>query len=127
MFKNLFNLSVKRSGFEIFGFYIYYSLIGALIAGVICGSAIAILHPEVRSVEDATAFAIKYAPIMAIFYGLILAFIIIKIRNLFNSFKAISLVILSVPLLYFCGLSLGLIPISFLTGINTDNEPDIKD
>lgn len=127
MFKNLFNLSVKRSGFEIFGFYIYYSLIGALVAGVICGVAIAILHPEVRTVEDATAFAIKYAPIMAIFYGLILGFIIIKFRNLFSSFRAISLVILSVPLLYFCGLSLGLIPISFLTGINADNEPNTKD
>ena len=122
MFKNLFNLSVKRSGFEILGFYIFYSLIGALVAGVICGVAIAILHPEVRTVEDATAFAIKYAPIMAIFYGLILGFIIIKFRNLFSSFRAISLVILSVPLLYFCGLSLGLIPISFLTGIETTSH-----
>ena len=117
MFKNLFNLSVKRSGFEIFGFYIFYSLLGAIVAGVICGVMIAALHPEVKTVEDATAFAIKYAPIMAIFYGLILAFFIIKARNLFNSFRAISLLILSVPLLFFCGLSLGLVPVAFLKGV----------
>ena len=127
MFKNLFNLSVKRSGFEIFGFYIFYSLLGAIVAGVICGVVIAALHPEVKTVEDATAFAIKYAPIMAIFYGLILAFFIIKARNLFSSFRAISLVILSVPLLFFCGLSLGLVPVAFLTGIEDNEPPEQKD
>ena len=127
MFKNLFNLSVKRSGFEIFGFYIFYSLLGAIVAGVICGVVIAALHPEVKTVEDATAFAIKYAPLMAIFYGLILAFLIIRARYLFSSFKAISLVILSVPLLFFCGLSLGLIPVAFLTGVSDKEIPDLKD
>ncbi len=127
MFKNLFNLSVKRSGFEIFGFYIFYSLLGAIVAGVICGVVIAALHPEVKTVEDATAFAIKYAPLMAIFYGLILAFLIIRARDLFSSFKAISLVILSVPLLFFCGLSLGLIPVAFLTGVSDKEIPDLKD
>lgn len=127
MFKNLFNLSVKRSGFEIFGFYIFYSLLGAIVAGVICGVVIAALHPEVKTVEDATAFAIKYAPLMAIFYGLILAFLIIRARDLFSSFKAISLVILSVPLLFFCGLSLGLIPVAFLTGVSDKEIQDLKD
>ena len=127
MFKNLFNLSVKRSGFEIFGFYIFYCLLGAIVAGVICGVVIAALHPEVKTVEDATAFAIKYAPLMAIFYGLILAFLIIRARDLFSSFKAISLVILSVPLLFFCGLSLGLIPVAFLTGVSDKEIPDLKD
>ena len=91
MFKNLFNLSVKRSGFEIFGFYIFYSLLGAIVAGVICGV------------------------------------VIIKARNLFNSFRAISLLILSVPLLFFCGLSLGLVPVAFLTGFDDDETPEQKD
>ncbi len=127
MFKNLFNLSVKRSGFEIFGFYIFYSLLGAIVAGVICGVMIAALHPEVKTVEDATAFAIKYAPLMAILYGLILAFLIIRARDLFRSFKAISFVILSVPLLFFCGLSLGLIPVAFLTGVGDKENLDLKD
>ena len=127
MFKNLFDLAVRRSGFEIFGFYIFYSLLGAIVAGVICGVVIAGLHPEVKTVEDATAFAIKYAPLMAICYGLILAFLIIRARDLFSSFKAISLVILSVPLLFFCGLSLGLIPVAFLTGVSDKEIPDLKD
>lgn len=127
MFKNLFNLSVKRSGFEIFGFYIFYSLLGAIVAGVVCGVMIAALHPEVKTVEDAMAFAIKYAPIMAIFYGLVLSFLLMNARKLFSSFKAVSLVILSIPLLFFCGLSLGLVPVAFLTGIEDNETPEQKD
>ena len=118
MFKNLFDLSVKRSGFEIFGFYIVYSILGSVIAGVICGIFIAAIHPEIKTVEDATSLAMKYAPVLAIFYGVILAFLIIQAKSLFNSFKAILLTIIAVPLLYFFGLSLGLIPVVFLTGID---------
>lgn len=121
MFKNLFDLSVKRSGLEIFGFYLVYSILGAVIAGVICGCLIAIVHPEIKTVEDATRLAIKYAPVLAILYGEILAFCIIKTKNLFNSFKAVLLTIIAVPLLFFFGLSLGLIPVVFLTGIEKDN------
>ena len=49
MFKNLFDLSVKRKGLEIFGFYLVYSILGAVSAGLICGFLIALLHPEVET------------------------------------------------------------------------------
>lgn len=122
MFKNLFDLSVKRSGFEIFGFYLTYSILGAIVAGVICGFVIAFVHPEIKTVEDATHLAIRYAPVLAIFYGLILACLIVRAKNLFNTFNAILLIIISVPLLFFFGLSLGLIPIAFLTGIEKSSD-----
>lgn len=115
MFKNLFDLTVKRSGFEVFGFYIVYSILGAIFAGLLCGLLISLGHPEIKSVQEATLLAVKYAPILAIFYGLILAFAIIQAKNMFNSFKAVLLMIISVPLLFFFGLSLWLIPVSFLT------------
>ena len=122
MFKNLFDLSVQRSGFEIFGFYLTYSILGAIVAGVICGFVIAFVHSEIKTVEDATHLAIRYAPVLAIFYGLILAFLIVRAKNLFNTFNAILLIIISVPLLFFFGLSLGLIPIAFLTGIEKSSD-----
>lgn len=125
MFKNLFDLSVKRSGFEIFGFYIAYSLFGTLSAGILCGFLIAYLHPEIKTPEEAMRIAIKYAPVLAMFYGLIVAFAVINAKKLFNSFKTILLVILSVPLLFFFGLSLGMIPVSFLTGIEKKTKNDI--
>lgn len=115
MFKNLFDLTVKRSGVEVFGFYIVYSILGALGAGIVCGFIIATLHPEIKNVQDATRLAVKYAPVLAMFYGLGLALIIIKAKKLFNSFKAVGVIIFSIPILFFFGLSLGLVPIAFLT------------
>lgn len=122
MFKNLFDLSVKRTGFEVFGFYIVYSILGALGAGIVCGFIIATLHPEIKNVQDATRLAVKYAPVLAMFYGLGIAFMVIKAKKLFNSFKAIALIILSVPMLFFFGLSLGLVPIAFLTSFESNEN-----
>ena len=87
MFKNLFDLSVKRTGFEIFGFYIVYSIFGAIVAGIICGFLIAAVHPEIKTVQEATRLAIKYAPVLAMAYGLIISLAIVKAKNIFNSFQ----------------------------------------
>lgn len=122
MFKNLFDLTVKRSEVEVFGFYIVYSILGALGAGIVCGFIIAILHPEIKNVQDATRLAVKYAPVLAMFYGLGLALIIIKAKKLFNSFKAVGLIIFSIPILFFFGLSLGLVPIAFLTSFESSEN-----
>lgn len=121
MFKNLFDLSVKRTGFEIFGFYIVYSIFGAIVAGIICGFLIATVHPEIKTVQEATRLAVKYAPVLAMTYGLIISLAIVKAKNIFNSFNAVLLMIISVPLLFFFGLSLGFIPVAFLTGIDAKN------
>lgn len=124
MFKNLFDLSVKRSGIEIFGFYLYYSILGAIIAGLICGIIIAILHPEAKTFADGARLGILYGPLMAIFYGVIIAIAIIHAKGIFNSFNAVLLTIISVPLLYFGGISLGFIPIAFLTAFEASKKND---
>lgn len=121
MFKNLFDLSVKRSGLEIFGFYLVYSFLGAFVAGLICGTIIAILHPEARTFEEGTRLGMVYGPVMAIFYGVIIALTIIYAKGIFNSFKAVLLTIIAVPLLYLGGISLGFIPIALLTSLDSKN------
>lgn len=118
MFKNLFDLSVKRTGIEIFGFYLFYSIFGAIIAGLICGIIIAVLHPEAKTFSDGARLGMIYGPLMAIFYGVIIALSVIHAKGIFNSFKAVLLTIIAVPLLYFDGISLGFIPIALLTSFD---------
>lgn len=122
MFKNLFDLSAKRKGIEIFGFYLVYSILGAIAGGIICGILITILYPDAKTFEDGAQFAIKYAPFMAILYGVIIAMAIISAKNIFNSFQAVLLTIIAVPLLYFCGASIGMIPVAFLTSFDCKNS-----
>ena len=106
---------------EIFGFYFVYSLFGSLIAGFIGGIIIGLLHPEIKTVEDAGKYALSYAPVMAILYGVILSLIIIKAKGIYNSFYAVLLTIIAVPLLFYGGAALGLIPVSFLTSFESQN------
>lgn len=117
MFKNLFNLSVNRKGAEIVGFYIVYSIIGALAGGLICGMILSIMYPDVKTFEESSKIAIIYTPSVAILYGVILSLYIIWSKRIFNSFHAVLLTIIAVPLLYFGGLIIGMIPVSFITGI----------
>ena len=104
MFKNLFDLSVKRSGMEIFGFYLFYSILGAFAAGLICGVIIAFLHPEAKTFEDGARLGAIYGPLCA--------------KGIFNSFQAVLLTIIAVPLLFFGGASFGMIPVAFLTAFD---------
>ena len=121
MFKNLFDLSVKLSGIEIFGFYLFYSIFGAMIAGLICGIIIAVLHPEAKTFADGARLGMLYGPLMAIFYGVIIALSVIHAKGIFNSFNAVLLTIIAVPLLYFGGISLGFIPVALLTSFDSKN------
>ena len=111
MFKNLFDLSVKRSGMEIFGFYLFYSILGAFAAGLICGVIIAFLHPEAKTFEDGARLGAIYGPLCAILYGVIISLAVISAKGIFNSFQA-------VPLLFFGGASFGMIPVAFLTAFD---------
>ncbi len=125
MFKNLFNLSVKRSGMQVFGFYIVYSILGAFIAGLICGLVVMFLYPEATTFEEGARLGALYGPVMAILYGVIISIAIISAKGIFNSFRAVMLVIFAVPLLYLGGASLGMIPVAFLTSfesLNSDNH-----
>lgn len=122
MFKNLFDLSFKRKGVEIFGFYLFYSIFGAFAAGIICGLVIAIFYPEAQTFQDGTKLALVYGPVMAILYGVVISIAIISAKKIFNSFQAVLLTIIAVPLLYFGGASIGMIPIAFLTAFDSKNS-----
>ena len=124
MFKRLLDLSVKRSGSQIFGFYLVYSFLGAFAAGIICGIIISVLHPETVTFEDAAHFGLLYGPAMAVIYGVIISLLIIKEKGIFNSFKAVLLTIASVPLLYFGGVSIGMIPVAFLTSLDSEKDEE---
>ena len=62
-----------------------------------------------------------YGPLMAIFYGVIIALSVIHAKGIFNSFNAVLLTIIAVPLLYFGGISLGFIPVALLTSFDRKN------
>lgn len=121
MFKNLFDLSVKRSGMEIFGFYLFYSILGAFAAGLICGVIIAFLYPEAKTFEDGARLGAIYGPVCAILYGVIISLAVISAKGIFNSFQAVLLTIIAVPLLFFGGASFGMIPVAFLTAFDNKN------
>jgi len=111
MFKNLLNFSYRRNVKEAIGFYIAYVVISAL--GTIVISAILSLA---TGNESDVEFHLRIAIIIAIITTLSLSFLILKSKNLLGNFFYIILLLLSVLLLvYFGGVFLGLIPVSFLS------------
>ena len=118
MFKNLFNLSIKRTGIEILGFYLFYSIAGSIAAGFICGILIFILHPQALITNDIQRLASLYGAVAAIVYGVGLSLAIIASKRIFNSFKAVLITILAVILLFFFGALAGMIPVAYLTSFD---------
>ena len=53
--------------------------------------------------------------------GVIIALSVIHAKGIFNSFNAVLLTIIAVPLLYFGGISLGFIPVALLTSFDSKN------
>ena len=121
MFKNLFDLSVKRTGIEILGFYLFYSIAGSIAAGFICGILIFILHPQSLITNDIQRLASLYGAIAAILYGVGLSLAIIASKKIFNSFKAVMLTIIAVVLLFFFGALVGMIPVAYLTSFDKND------
>ncbi len=122
MFKNLFDLSVKRTGIEILGFYLFYSVAGSIAAGFICGILIFILHPQALITNDIQRLASLYGAVAAILYGVGLSLAIIASKKNFNSFKAVLLTIIAVVLLFFFGALVGMIPVAYLTAFDSNNS-----
>lgn len=122
MFKNLFNLSVKRQGKEIFGFYLFYSIVGSIIAGFVCGILIFVLYPQAVMNNEIQHLAILFGSVAAVLYGVGLSLAIIASKKIFNSFNAVSLTILAVILSGFCGALLGMIPVAFLTSFDSKDN-----
>lgn len=107
MFKNLFNLQIKRSASQAFGFYIAYLVLFCtclLIGGAILGI-----------VFDAGVEAgFKFGSVAAILVCPGVGLAVLKQKGAF-SFGNVLLVLLSGVLAIFGGGLLGFIPVSFLT------------
>ena len=121
MFKNLFNLSLKRTGAEIFGFYLFYSIAGSIVAGFICGILIYLIYPQAVVSNDIQKLALSFGTVASILYGVGLSSAIINAKKIFNSFKAVLFTIISVILLYYFGALIGMIPVAFLTSFDENS------
>lgn len=122
MFKNLFDLSQKRAGLEIFGFYLFYSVVGSIAAGFICGILIFLLHPQAFVTNDIQRLASLYGAVAAILYCVMLSLLIIASKKIFNSFKAVLLTIITVILSALFGALAGMIPVAYLTSFDKNKE-----
>ena len=125
MFKNLFDLSLKRSGLQAFGFYLFYSIVGSFIAGFVCAFIILPFYPDVKTFQDSMKLGIKFGPLVAVIYAVGLSLAIIFAKKIQDSVRAIFIVICTVPIVFFCGTFLGLIPVALLTTLD-NKTPNVE-
>lgn len=125
MFKDLFNLEKKRVKGEVFGFYLFYMIIGAIIGGF--GSAMIgrLFLGTNASFEEGLKLGKLIGPIIGSLYAFVLSLYIIINKNIFKNFKAILLLILSVVLTGSLGGLIGFIPVSILTTIEPNKSEEL--
>jgi len=117
MFKNLTDLSYKRTTKEAVGFYIAYLLI-FMIAGAIGG----VLFLNVENSESFAA-GVNIGSKISIILSIIISFSVIYAKKISNNFGYIILALISPILAAFGGGLLALIPIAYLTTRGTPNNP----
>ncbi len=121
MFKNLFDLSIKRTGIEILGFYLFYSIAGSIVVGFVCGILIFVLYPQAVISNDIQRLAILFGSVAAVLFSVGLSLAIIASKRIFNSFKAVLLTIFAVILSGLFGALIGMIPVAYLTSFDSQN------
>lgn len=120
MFKDLFDLQKKRQKGEVFGFYIFYVVVGALLVGLISGMIIGIFFGKSSSFQENFKLGKMIGPFVGIFYTFFLGLYVIINKNILKNFKAILLLTFSVALTYLCGCLIGFIPLSLITTIDSN-------
>lgn len=121
MFKNLFDLSVKRSGLNALGFYIVYTLLGGIFCGLFC-SAIAVvycmLNPVMCSANGADVglrigktFGVLGAGVVTLAIGIAL----LTMKKLWKSVPAVLLFLASLPASLVFGCMVSMILLSIIT------------
>lgn len=126
MFKDLFNLEKKRVKGEVFGFYLFYMILGGIIAGFGSGMIGRIILGSNASFEEGFKLGKLIGPIIGSLYAFILSLYIIINKNIFKNFKAIILLILSVVLTGSMGGLIGFIPVSIITTIEPNKSDDLS-
>ena len=115
MHKNILDLEIKRDLNDTFIFYLFYSISGSLLLGLLTLAIIFLLHFDIKNFDEYYFYTKIYSPIIAIIYGVTLGVSILYSKRLLTSFQPVAVLILSMPVLFHAGIAFGLIPISCLT------------
>lgn len=110
MFKNLMDFSYKRTTLEAIGFYFAFLFLTILIAGTV-GAVLGMIV----GVQKAGAVGGMGGYCISIIFCTYLSFQIMREKNLFKSFGAIILFLLTILLSMLGGGLLGLIPTTMLS------------
>lgn len=117
MFANLTDFSAKRTGKQALGFYLAYLVLG-LILGAIFGLLGGIFLARGNTDSAAYTAGVQGGMLVAIFYPIVISFLVLRGKKLTGNFSYILLAVLSGILGYFGGALLGLIPAAYLTTRN---------
>lgn len=137
MFQNLFDMSVKRTGLQALGFYIFYSVIGIVSIGLLCGAS-AIAYCQISNMctpENGVLIGRKIGTLVGwiscIAYIAGIGFWILWSKHIYKMAKAMLLYILAVLLSFVLGALIPLIPLAILTTFDSKiehkNENDVQE
>ena len=115
MFNDLFAFGKQRSGQEAAGFYLFYLLLGIVIAsaGQFVGGG--------WSFQEGFAEALWIGPYsFAMVFSLILAFLVLAKKHKLRRPRLVILALLSGVGAYLLGALVGLIPVAYLTTIESE-------
>ena len=133
MFKNLFDFSAKRNGWNALGFYIVYVLAG----GVLCGLASAFMaawycvyEPQACSDGGAeTGYKIGrlWGPIIGFLFTLFMGCAVVSGKKLWNSVPSVLLYIASVLSAWPFGVIIAFIFVAIISTFDNVNSQKIED
>jgi cellobiose-specific phosphotransferase system component IIC len=119
MFKNLFDLSYKRSGKEALGFYLAYlgmfALLGGLAATAVAVARITVGGQAPSGWSESFKAGIPAGAVTAIITSIYLAIAVVIQRKLARNVLYVVLAVVSVLFAAIMGGFLALMPIAFLT------------
>lgn len=131
MFKNLFDLSVKRSGLNAFGFYIVYVLLGGLFCGLFCAALAVVyctLNQTVCSANGAEVglhIGKTFGVFCAGLFTLALGIALLTMKKLWKSVPAVLLFLASLPASLVFGCIVSMILLAIITTFG--DKIDMKD
>lgn len=114
MFTKLFDLRLKRTAKQAFGFYVVYLLLLLLVGMLLGGIAGIILGLSFQA-------GVKFGQLMAIIVCLVISFVILNYKKSLSPVNVILALLAGILAMLGGGL-LGLIPVAYLTTI-AEREP----
>lgn len=126
MFEDIFEMGVVRSRRQAIGFYLFFA-ISTIIAAMIAGALFGLWFGYIG------ALATNIGVTIAMVASLLLGFMVVKAKSIFNA-QTVILVLLAGVLSFFGGVVLGLIPVAYLTTLpskvshqSIDDENDLSE